>query len=231
MCSQGDRDVIRTLRCTPLQPCLSLSTRQSGHAGEPRFCHFRSPSPLGPKGGPFRHPVSANCHRCQSPPNQPPVLRTAHNISHNHPPSPAVPPLRGWAAHTTTPPPPPLASPGRDLLVGSAVGRLGGFLRPRRQQVIRVHLDPSRVMRGTTGERRTNKLTGKTTKTAPTLPPAAVGSHQSTSASSNPTTQAAPWTHTRPPPNPRHHASEVPSQGRTTCIRPICVGILWICCK
>ena len=55
-----------------------------------------------------------------------------------------------------------------------------------------IHLDPSRVMRETTEEKRTKTLTRKTTKTAPTLPPTAVGSHQSTSASSNSTTQAAP---------------------------------------
>ena len=55
-----------------------------------------------------------------------------------------------------------------------------------------LHLDPSRVMRETTEERRTKKLIMKTAKTTPTLPPTAVGSHQSTSASGNSTTQAAP---------------------------------------
>ena len=31
--------------------------------------------------------------------------------------------------------------------------------------------------------------------------------------------------------NPRYHASEVPSTGRTTCIRPICEGFLEFICK
>ena len=78
-------------------------------------------------------------------------------------------------------------------------------------------------MRETTEERRKKKTSKTTLLIFSTLPSTAVDSHQPIHKAATPTLglqRRHAHTHAHAP-NPRHHASEVPSKGQTTCIRPI----------